>query len=152
MGLFNFIKTAGASILGVDHELNNRQVEKKIVNFVSNDLQLAIRDFNVDVQDDTAYLTGEAGNSEQREKLILAVGNIEGIAQVNDDAMTTFKVSSVEPRFYTVQKGDTLSKIAKTYYNDPMKYTQIFEANKPMLADPDKIYPGQTLRIPKDIA
>ncbi|MCI5072918.1 peptidoglycan-binding protein LysM [bacterium] len=153
MGLFNFIKDVGASVLGASNEeQNNEQIEKKIIGFVTKDLQLAVVDFNVDVQGETAYLKGEAGNSEQREKLILAVGNIEGIAQVNDDAMTTFKVSTVEPRFYTVKKGDSLSKIAKEYYNDPMKYQQIFEANKPMLADPDKIYPGQTLRIPQDIA
>ena len=53
-------------------------------------------------------------------------------------------------RTYTVQSGDTLSKIAKEFYGSANKYQQIFEANKPMLKDPDKIYPGQVLRIPAD--
>ena len=51
---------------------------------------------------------------------------------------------------YTVAKGDTLSKIAKEFYGEANKYHQIFEANKPMLKDPDKIYPGQMLRIPPE--
>lgn len=53
-----------------------------------------------------------------------------------------------EANFYTVQSGDTLSKISKAQYGDPMKYNTIFEANKPMLQHPDEIYPGQVLRIP----
>ena len=44
--------------------------------------------------------------------------------------------------------GDSLSKIAKEHYGNAMKYPVIFEANKPMLEHPDKIYPGQVLRIP----
>jgi nucleoid-associated protein YgaU len=50
---------------------------------------------------------------------------------------------------YTVQKGDTLSKISKQYYGDPNKYNRIFEANRDQLKDPDKIFPGQVLRIPQ---
>jgi len=53
-----------------------------------------------------------------------------------------------EAKFYTVVSGDSLSKIAKEYYGNAMKYPVIFEANKPMLSHPDKIYPGQVLRIP----
>ena len=49
---------------------------------------------------------------------------------------------------YTVVKGDTLGKIAKEFYGNAAKYPLIFEANKPMLSHPDKIYPGQMLRIP----
>ena len=64
-----------------------------------------------------------------------------------DDQM---EVENKEPeaQFHTVEKGDSLSKIAKKYYGNAMKYPVIFEANKPMLTDPDKIYPGQVLRIP----
>jgi len=59
-------------------------------------------------------------------------------------------VENVEPeaQFYTVVSGDTLGKIAKAHYGNAMKYPVIFEANTPMLSDPDKIYPGQVLRIP----
>jgi len=49
---------------------------------------------------------------------------------------------------YTVQKGDTLSKIAKNFYGEANEYKKIFEANKDQLKDPDKIQPGQVLRIP----
>jgi nucleoid-associated protein YgaU len=56
--------------------------------------------------------------------------------------------STSQSRFYTVKSGDTLSKISKEFYSDPNRYNAIFEANKPMLEDPDKIYPGQVLRIP----
>ena len=52
------------------------------------------------------------------------------------------------PRTYTVQSGDTLSKISKQYYGDANKYMKIFEANKDKLKDPDKIQPGQVLVIP----
>jgi nucleoid-associated protein YgaU len=68
------------------------------------------------------------------------------VAQVND--LTTVEAPEPEATFYTVKSGDSLSAIAKAHYGDAMKYPEIFEANKPMLKDPDKIYPGQVLRIP----
>jgi nucleoid-associated protein YgaU len=76
----------------------------------------------------------------------LVLGNTEGIATVDDNI--TVITPKVESKFYTVEKGDSLSKIAKAMYGDAMKYPVIFEANKPMLKDPDLIYPGQVLRIP----
>ena len=85
------------------------------------------------------------------EKIVLVVGNTDGISKVDDRLELIVKQEvKKEPaaRFYTVVKGDTLSKIAKAHYGDAMKYPVIFEANKPMLSDPDKIYPGQVLRIP----
>jgi nucleoid-associated protein YgaU len=98
------------------------------------------------VAGDVAYVKGKVGTQEQREKIVLAVGNVSGIAKVDD----RLEVTTPEPeaRYYTVGKGDTLSKIAKQYYGDANKYPQIFEANKPMLKHPDKIYPGQVLRVP----
>ena len=82
-----------------------------------------------------------------KEKVVLVVGNSNGIATV-DDQMT---VEHVEPeaQFHTVVSGDTLGKIAKKYYGNAMKYPVIFDANKPMLKSPDLIYPGQVLRIPQ---
>ena len=91
-------------------------------------------------------MKGQVATQEIREKIVLAVGNVEGIAKVED----RLEVTSPQPaaRYYTVVKGDTLSKVAKQHYGDANKYPQIFEANKPMLKHPDKIYPGQVLRIP----
>ena len=80
--------------------------------------------------------------------MILAAGNVYGVAGVQD--MMTVDLSQPEAKFYTVVKGDTLSKIAKEFYGNANAYMKIFEANKPMLSHPDKIYPGQNLRIPAE--
>ena len=95
---------------------------------------------------DLATLKGEAPSQAAREKAILVVGNVDHVARV-DDQMT---VATAEPesKFYTVKSGDNLSKIAKEMYGDANQYPKIFEANKPMLKDPDEIFPGQVLRIP----
>ncbi|NJK89919.1 MAG: peptidoglycan-binding protein LysM [Myxococcales bacterium] len=102
--------------------------------------------FTFDAAKNLATVSGAVDTQEIREKIILLVGNTKGVAQV-DDRLT---VSNEEPAsvFHTVQKGDTLSKIAKANYGDAMKYPLIFEANRPMLKDQDLIYPGQVLRIP----
>ena len=88
-------------------------------------------------------IKGDAVSKEVREKVILAVGNVAGVAEVEDD-------SADHTVFHTVESGDTLSAIAKKTLGSANRYMEIFEANKPMLSDPDKIYPGQVLRIPKD--
>lgn len=108
--------------------------------------QMGLGDYSVIVKDDIAIVNGKAPDQETREKVILAVGNIYGIATVRD--YIRIAKDSAESTMYTVQSGDSLSKIAKEVYGDAMKYPVIFEANKPMLTDPDLIYPGQVLRIP----
>jgi nucleoid-associated protein YgaU len=82
-----------------------------------------------------------------REKVVLAAGNVEGVMQV-DDQMSVQVNSTPPAQYYTVVSGDNLSKISKQYYGNPNLYNKIFEANQPMLKHPDKIYPGQVLRIP----
>jgi nucleoid-associated protein YgaU len=89
---------------------------------------------------------GVAPDQATREKILLCCGNVAGVSQVNDNM--SVDQSEPEAQFYTVVKGDTLSKIAKEFYGNANKYMPIFEANKPMLSHPDKIYPGQMLRIP----
>jgi nucleoid-associated protein YgaU len=56
--------------------------------------------------------------------------------------------SSTAPKVYVVVKGDTLSKIAKHEYGRAGDWKRIFEANRDILDDPDKIFPGQKLKIP----
>lgn len=97
----------------------------------------------------TVTVRGEAADQATREKAVLACGNVQGVAKVQDE-MTVAQASGAESRFHTVEKGDTLSKIAKEVYGDANAYMKIFEANKPMLKHPDKIYPGQVLRIPAE--
>ena len=109
-------------------------------------LGFKVRDINIEVEDDTAIVWGEADSQETREKVVLVIGNTKGIASV-DDRMTV-AIEEPQAQFHTVVRGDSLSKIAKKLYGDAMKYPVIFEANKPMLKSPDLIYPGQVLRIP----
>ena len=94
----------------------------------------------------TVSVFGVAPDQATKEKIALCAGNVAGVAKVNN--MMSVDQSAPEAKFYTVVAGDTLSKISKTQYGDANKYPQIFEANKPMLSDPNKIYPGQVLRIP----
>lgn len=94
---------------------------------------------------DTVEISGSAPTQADREKAILAAGNVQNVSSVND----SITVDSPEPesRMYTVKSGDSLSKIAQEMYGNG-DYMKIFEANKPLLSDPNKIYPGQMLRIP----
>ena len=95
----------------------------------------------------TATVTGEAADTETREKVVVAAGNVANVAKI-DDKMTVTASGGSEAKLHTVEAGDTLSKIAKEEYGDANQYNKIFEANKPMLKSADKIYPGQVLRIP----
>ena len=160
MGLFDFLKSSGKKLPpppptykepppSVDpkalKELAERKKAASIVRLIE-DHGFKVYELGVRVDDDKVTLTGEAEDQAQREKIVLLVGNTEGTAQV-DDQMTVAK-KDPPAVFYTVVKGDTLSKIAKQHYGNANKYPVIFEANKPMLKDPDEIYPGQVLRIP----
>ncbi|WP_303316837.1 peptidoglycan-binding protein LysM [Flavivirga abyssicola] len=158
MGLFSFIKDAGAKIFGIGTtteedaaeaaaealKLEKAAAEKLKETIV--DLQLQVENLDIFIDDDIAIIKGLAYDQATKEKVVLVVGNSKGIAIVDDQ----MEVEETEPeaQFHTVISGDTLGKIAKEFYNDAMKYPVIFEANKPMLSDPDKIYPGQLLRIP----
>lgn len=99
-----------------------------------------------DAPSSTVHVSGTAKDQATKEKVILCCGNITGVEKVTDDL--SVEQAAPEAQYHTVVKGDTLSAIAKKYYGDASKYPEIFEANKPMLKHPDKIYPGQSLRIP----
>ncbi len=94
----------------------------------------------------TVTVAGVAPDQATKEKILLCCGNVTGVAQVND--MMTVAQPADESQYHTVVRGDTLSAIAKKFYGNANAYPKIFEANKPMLTHPDKIYPGQLLRIP----
>ncbi|GAA4311125.1 peptidoglycan-binding protein LysM [Pontixanthobacter gangjinensis] len=156
MGIFSFIKDAGKKVFGIDKskskEVNtetdqkeNEKAARKLEQTIT-DLNLKAENLKIHIENDMAVVSGKALDQATREKIILVVGNSEGISQVDD----RMDVQNKEPEavFHTVERGDTLSKISKEHYGDPNQYPLIFEANKPMLQDPDKIYPGQVLRIP----
>ncbi len=89
---------------------------------------------------------GVATDQATKEKIVLCCGNVSGVSHVND--MMRVDRSEPEATYDTVVAGDNLSKISKANYGDPNKYMKIFEANRPMVSNPDRIYPGQVLRIP----
>jgi len=103
-------------------------------------------DIDVRFDDGVVYLEGTVPDQATLERVVLAVGNVEGVEKVDEDLEV--KAPADAATMYTVQSGDTLSGIAKEFYGDANRYNEIFEANRPMLKDPNMIYPGQVLRIP----
>ena len=150
MGLFSFIKEKGAKIFGKKEaeapvEEPKTLQAQALLDYVKQ-LGLPYNKLKLSVTDDDVKVEGEVGAQEDAEKIVLAIGNVEGVDQV--DNLMTVATPAPQAKFYTVQSGDTLSKVSKDFYGDANKYNTIFEANKPMLTHPDKIYPGQVLRIP----
>lgn len=143
MGLFSFSKDAGED--AVKSAAENTEIAKQLMSTVQG-YGFNVTDLDIEVDGDTAKVYGTAADQATREKVILTLGNIKGIAKV-EDKMTT-AAPEPEAKMHTVKKGESLSLIAKEYYGDAMKYNVIFEANNPPLKDPNKIYPGQVLRIP----
>ena len=137
MGMWSFVKDAGKSLFGGGGAPETSALVKEV-----EDLGLDASGLNIEVDGDTVKVSGEAASQEMKEKVILAVGNVEGVAAVDDSA------TGSDPVFHTVEKGDTLWAISSKTLGNGARYEEIFEANKPMLTHPDKIYPGQVLRIP----
>lgn len=173
MGLFDFVANAGEKltekVLGsttsedinstvqVSPERLNQLRGENIAKSISQ-LDIDGEQVSVSVDGGVVVLSGTAPSQEALEKMVLCAGNQHGIAQVDCQLQVVGQSSdpggsTAQPagdsEFYTVESGDTLGKIAKEHYGDASKYMAIFEANKPMLSDPDKIYPGQKLRIPR---
>jgi nucleoid-associated protein YgaU len=111
---------------------------------------LDVQDLKLQVEGDKVRIAGQVPDQATKEKVLLAVGNVAGVAAVEEQV--TAAAAAPEAVMYTVKKGDTLWAIAKAHYGEGSKFKAIFEANRPMLKDPDKIYPGQTLRIPPEPA
>ena len=143
MGLLDFMKNVGANVFG-----GGKDEAVEVENLLKTELGDNITHLTVQHEDGTVTLTGVCSDDATREKAILLAGNIKGVGQVNSDAFKAVE----KTEYYTIKSGDSLSKIAKKYYGDAMKYKQLFSANKEVIKDPDLIYPGQQIRIPKDLA
>ncbi|MEO6192656.1 MAG: peptidoglycan-binding protein LysM [Thermoanaerobaculia bacterium] len=164
MGLIDFIKNVGHK-LDPTHQnapapaqaapqgpsaqdvakLHEKQTETALANLV-NKMGFSVQDLMIDVEGSKVSVKGKVNSQEEKEKIVLMLGNSEGIGSVDDQ----LQVSNPQPegQYYDVKAGDSLSKISKQFYGDANKYNVIFEANRPMLKNADDIYPGQKLRIP----
>lgn len=166
MGLISFVKNAGKALFGnkdeedrIEKEVRERKADAqrerldelkkaRALEIRIGAMNLDVDDLDIRVDDGTVTLHGKVDSQEISEKIALTVGNIEGVGAV--DNRLEVQNPATEATFYTVESGDTLSGIAKKHYGNAGEYMRIFEANRPMLKDPDKIYPGQVLRIPAD--
>jgi len=164
MGLMSFFKEAGEKLFGKGEAKAaqeaaaktpspeaiaalNAAAGKAIADYVATQsLQVEGLDVSFDGATTTATVSGVVPDQATKEKVVLCCGNVQGVSNVND--LLVVKEPAPEAQWHTVVSGDNLSKIAKKFYGDANKYPLIFEANKPMLTHPDKIYPGQMLRIP----
>ena len=150
MGLFSFIKNAGAKVFGGSEtpEEKANKVKEHVAkyNFDLSNVSFAANGENI-------VVSGQALNIDEKQKILATAGNVEGVEGVEDQLTlkTPLKIElpDITKTMYTVKSGDSLSKISKEVYGDPNKYQAIFEANTPMLSDPNKIYPGQVLYIPQ---
>jgi len=165
MSLISFLKDAGQKLLHagparqnaeaqqpqpspVDIEAKERAMEQALLDYMrSQNLPVENLIVAFDSAAATVTVSGSAPDQVTREKIVLCCGNVQGVAHVNDQIQVATGAAD-ESKWYEVKNGDTLSKIAREFYGDANRYSAIFEANKPMLSDPDKIYPGQMLRIP----
>jgi len=157
MGLLSFVKEAGeklfyhdaaaAATLSEDQlKTANGRAADAIKSYVeAHGLKATGLRVTYDGITSTVTVRGIAPDQQTKEKIVLCCGNVKNVESVNDQM--TADQSEPEAQYYTVVKGDTLSKISKQYYGNPNQYNAIFEANKPMLKTPDLIYPGQMLRI-----
>jgi len=145
MGLLRFAKSVGTKIFGATETAAAppEQLKQEAAKH-----GLDVSKVEVKTEGDKVILSGSAASTEEAEKITLAIGNSVGVATVQDDLAAADKAP--ESKFYTVQPGDTLWKIAAAEYGPGHggEYHRIFAANEPLLSDPDKIYPGQVLRIP----
>ncbi|MEM8540003.1 MAG: peptidoglycan-binding protein LysM [Pseudomonadota bacterium] len=164
MGIFDFVKSAGKKLgFGDDDAENAAELKQELDSH-----DLGTEAVQIEMKGDTAIIRGAVEDQSIFEKAVVAIGNTLGVSKVeaselkvvvptsgmsldkNTDinAVIASAAPANEPRFHTVVSGDNLSKIAKAMYGSSSKYPAIFEANRPMLTHPDKIYPGQVLRIP----
>jgi nucleoid-associated protein YgaU len=178
MGIFDFVKKAGAKVFGGKDPDDSENTYKPLRKHVE-EHGIDAKDIHFRVSGSSVVVEGYVPDQDTREKVVLIVGNVEGVDKV-DDRLNVGRAPAVAAGVpasgppaggpsstvahksgnggggewttttYTVNSGDTLSAIAKAHYGKSNAYMKIFEANKPMLKDPDKIYPGQVLRIPKE--
>ena len=153
MGLFDFVSNIGKSIFGKDED-EAAAIQKHISELLGD----KIENLTVAFDDGVVSLGGQVDSQATKEKSVLLAGNVKGVEKVNDDhlAVKAIQPEAKEPEpeftFYTIVSGDSLSKIAKKYYGSANEWQTLFEANREVIQNPDLIYPGQVIRVPKKAA
>ena len=153
MGLLDFLKDAGEDLFGGKKGNEADQIREKI----EDELGSNVENLGVLYKDGRVELHGKAKSQAAKEKAALLAGNVKGVTAVEDDGLKVAgqpaaPTATATPKttYYTIESGDSLSKIAKRFYGDAQKYPVLFEANREVIKDPDKIYPGQKIRIPEE--
>ncbi len=150
MGLISFVKNAGKKLFNRDDKDEDKiaAIRQYLASF-----NLGAKEVQASFDgDDTVTLRGTTDSLLEKKRIVATIGNIDGVEKVNDFIRVNnreVEEKETDQNYYEVKSGDTLSAIALAVYGDASKYPEIFEANKPMLSDPDKIYPGQKLVLPK---
>jgi nucleoid-associated protein YgaU len=143
MGLLSFAKNIGKKLFN-----NTAEASDKISSYIEDD-NPGVSNLQVVVEGDVVTLSGEAESAEALEKAVLMAGNVKGVSEVRSDAVAA-PAATEKIEYYEIVPGDTLSAVAKKFYGKSSAYMRIFEANREVIKDPDKIYVGQKIRIPQD--
>jgi nucleoid-associated protein YgaU len=147
MGVFDFIRNIGKSILPGNE---GPEIQENITKL----LGAQVENLKVEYDDGLVRLSGLVESVATKQKAVLLAGNVKGVEKVSDDGLQVKPQPPAAPKepdyiFYTIVSGDSLSKIAKKYYGDAMKWNTLFEANREVIQNADLIYPGQVIRVPK---
>lgn len=147
MGLMDFARDVGRQLFDTDAEAADnikQHLEVKLT---------GLSNLEVEFDDGVATLCGNCSDPSTRERAILTAGNVQGVEKVVADKLIAPEPAADEPpkdEIYEIESGDTLGAIAKRFYGKSSLYRQIFEANRDIIDDPNKIYPGQKIRIPQN--
>ena len=148
MGLLDFLKDKGKDLFGGNEDNAADTIKKEVERALGSN----VSNLGVQYNGGRVRLTGSAKSQAAKEKATLIAGNVKGVSNVDDDGLKVAgeqtATATAGSSYYTIQSGDTLSKIAADKYGDASDYTKIFEANREVIGDPDKIYPGQVIRLP----
>jgi nucleoid-associated protein YgaU len=168
MGLLDFMRDAGRDLFGGGKGNEAQQIKAEIEKELGNN----VRNLGVSFNDGRVSLQGEATSTAAKEKAVLLAGNVRGVESVDDDGLRVAGQhagaqapmgqkggaaasapkggAAYQARYYTIESGDTLSEIAQKHLGDAGRWQDLFEANREVIKDPDKIYPGQRIRIPQE--
>ena len=143
--LFDFAANIGKKVFGKGED--SAKASEKLKQHIEKN-NPGVSGLKVAVNDQVAEISGSASDAAAFEKAVLIAGNVEGVGKV--EAVAVSKAGSGEESvFVLVKEGDTLWGIAERELGNGAQYTEIFAANREVIEDPDLIFPGQKIRIPK---